>query len=90
MVKNDNTFDDKKYLDVILQKIKNPYTHQQHDLHNAKIIAMINKGYNYPSPGEYKKYYLPDNWIERKKDQLWERLNNVHSLPKSIRPSRNL
>ena len=38
---------------------------------------MINKGYNYPLPGEYKEYYLPDNWIERKKDQLWERLNNV-------------
>ncbi len=38
---------------------------------------MINKGYNYLSPGEYKEYYLSDNWIERKKDQLWERLNNI-------------
>ncbi len=31
---------------------------------------MINKGYNYPSLEGYKEYYLPDNWIERKKDQL--------------------
>src|SRR6266498_3217016 len=77
MVRNDGTPDDKKYLGIILWKIKNPYTRQQHDLRSAKIIAMINKGYNYPSLGEYKEYYLPDNWIERKKDQLWERLNNV-------------
>ncbi len=26
---------------------------------------------------KYKKYYLSDNWIERKKDQLWEQLNNI-------------
>ena len=70
MVRNDGTSDDKKYLDVILQKIKNPYTCQQYDLRSAERIAMINKGYNYPSLGEYKEYYLPDNWIERKKDQL--------------------
>ncbi|RIB26558.1 hypothetical protein C2G38_2240706 [Gigaspora rosea] len=70
MVRNDGTPDKKKFLGVILQKIKNPYTRQQHDLHSAKIIAIINKGYNYPLPGEYKEYYLPNNWMERKKEQL--------------------
>ena len=70
MVRNNGTSDDKKYLGVILQKIKNPYTRQQHDLRSVKIIAMINKGYNYPLLREYKEYYLPDNWIERKKYQL--------------------
>src|SRR5215475_6971194 len=38
---------------------------------------MINKGYNYPPLGRYEEYRLPNNWIERKKEQLWERLNNV-------------
>ncbi|CAG8524936.1 22726_t:CDS:2 [Cetraspora pellucida] len=65
--KNDDIPDDKKFLDVILRKIKNSYTHQQHNLCNAKIIAMINEGYNYLLSEEYKEYYLPDNWIERKK-----------------------
>ncbi|RIB04476.1 hypothetical protein C2G38_677534 [Gigaspora rosea] len=77
MVRNDGTPDEKKFLGVILRKIKNPYTRQQHDLRSAKIIAMINKGYNYPSPGEYKEYYLPNNWIERKKEQLNNRLSLV-------------
>ncbi|CAG8848374.1 20611_t:CDS:2, partial [Gigaspora margarita] len=77
MVRNDSTPDEKKFLDVILRKIKNSYTHQQHDLRSAKIIAIINKGYNYPSPGEYKEYYLPNKWIERKKEQLNNRLSLV-------------
>ncbi|CAG8779593.1 24281_t:CDS:2, partial [Gigaspora margarita] len=76
MVRNDGTPDEKKFLGVILQKIKNPYTYQQYDLRSAKIIAIINKGYNYPLLGEYKEYYLPNNWIERKKEQL----NNQLSL----------
>ncbi|CAG8570815.1 1964_t:CDS:2, partial [Gigaspora margarita] len=29
-----------------------------------------NDGYNYPLPGEYKEYYLSNNWIEKKKEQL--------------------
>ena len=74
MVRNDGIPDNKKFLDVILRKIKNPYTCQQHNLCSAKIIAMINKEYNYPLPREYKEYYLPDNWIERKKEQLNNRL----------------
>ncbi|CAG8846445.1 29071_t:CDS:2, partial [Gigaspora margarita] len=36
-----------------------------------------NDEYNYPSPGEYKEYYLPNNWIERKKEQLNNRLSLV-------------
>ncbi|RIA89911.1 hypothetical protein C1645_824163 [Glomus cerebriforme] len=40
------------------------------DNKNAKIIVMINKEYNHLLPEEYKKYYLPNNWIERKKNQL--------------------
>ncbi|RIA99395.1 hypothetical protein C1645_811418 [Glomus cerebriforme] len=71
-VMNDDTSDDKKYLGVIPQKIKNHITRQQYNLHNAEKITIINKGYNYSSSREYKEYYLPNNWIERKKEQLCE------------------
>ena len=67
-MRNDDIPDDKKFLYVILRKIKNPYTRQQYNLCSAKIIAMINKGYNYLLPREYKEYYLSNNWIERKKE----------------------
>jgi len=43
IVRNDGIPDDKKYLDVIFWKIKNPYIRQQYDLCKAKIIAMIKK-----------------------------------------------
>ncbi|CAG8857618.1 9822_t:CDS:1, partial [Gigaspora margarita] len=43
MVRNDGTPDKKKFLGVILRKIKSLYTRQQHDLCSAKIIAIIKK-----------------------------------------------
>lgn len=38
------------------------------------MIVMINKGFNYPSPGEY---YFVHDWIESKKEQLVHRLFEI-------------
>ena len=66
----------RKFLSITIQKIKTPYTRQQHDLYNTKIIAMIKKIFNYALPRKYQKYYISVNssseWIYEKKLQLWE------------------
>ena len=67
MIRNNSTPDNKKYLGIISQKIKNHIIYKQHDLYSTKIIAMINKGYNYPSLEEYKNIiFLTTGQKERK------------------------
>jgi len=73
---NDNTPDDKKFLGLIPQKIKNPDSLDRLKTHLNKEYAEYIKEYNrYPYIAEfeigiYQEYIISHNWINRKKEQL--------------------
>ena len=81
MVRNDGTPDEKKFLSITPRKIRVP---------NDRYIYYNRMGYNYRDRIQAKNipkydqhipalydYYDPQSWAEKKRDQLWERLNNV-------------
>ncbi|CAJ0630860.1 3300_t:CDS:2 [Entrophospora sp. SA101] len=70
---------DKKFLTLIPHKIKNPVSLDQIKIRLNKEYAKYIKKYNrHPYNAEfeiscYREYYIPDNWIDSKKSQLWSR-----------------
>ena len=77
---NDNIPDDKKFLGLTTCKVKNPQTRDQFNQWRAEQIAMYERcnspqmlSYFYNS--KYEEYYIPYDWIGRKKNQLRDRFS---------------
>ncbi|CAG8538564.1 6352_t:CDS:2 [Ambispora gerdemannii] len=79
-MRNDNIPDDKKFLGLTSRKVKNPQTRDQFNQWKAEKIAMYKK-YNSPQMlsffhnSKYEEYYIPYDWIGRKKNQLRDRFS---------------
>ena len=76
-MRNDGTSDDGKFLGLTRHKVKNPQTREQFDQWRTKWITMY-KQCNLRIPldiyvREYEEYYIPYDWIGRKKNQLRDR-----------------
>jgi len=89
MVRNDDTPDRKKCLDILRkeQMVKNPETQEEYAIacdefyalfkkHYSQYIGIINPVKCTPPYGEYV-YCSPGGWIEAKKRQLRRRLDKV-------------
>ncbi|CAJ0868181.1 18778_t:CDS:2 [Entrophospora sp. SA101] len=73
---NDNTPDDKKFLGLTQHKIKNPQTREQFNQWRTKWIELYKNDPMMRSSiinRQYEEYYIPYNWIDSKKSQLWTR-----------------
>src|SRR5436309_12090228 len=93
MVRNDGTLDRKKYLGILSTSERkiNPLTQEEYDLHTDEYVDCIKKAYNKNIAQKYIKeylakqairykecdYYHPSIWVEKKKYQLYNRLNTV-------------
>ncbi len=69
----------------------NPLIQKEYDLHTDEYADCIKKAYNENIAQKYIKeylakrvtgykkydYYHPNIWVEKKKDQLWNQLNNI-------------
>ena len=57
--------------------MKNPWTREQFNQWRTKWIELYKQcNLNIPLDiyvREYEEYYIPDNWIDSKKSQLWSR-----------------
>src|SRR4051812_18485094 len=81
MVRNDGTPDEKKFLGITSRKIRVPddrYIYYIRMGYNPldKIQAKDVPAYAQDIPALYD-HYTPQSWVEKKREQLWERLNNV-------------
>src|SRR3954454_16277682 len=93
MVRNDSSPNRKKDLDILSTSERkiNPQTQEEYDLHTNEYVNCLKKAYNENIAQKYikkylaeqatgykeYKYYYPNDWAEKKKDQLYIRLNTV-------------
>ena len=87
MVRNDGTPDEKKFLSITPRKIRVPDDRYIDYIWDPSyFLARINYGdriqakdmpaYYQHIPALYD-HYIPQSWAEKKREQLWERLNNI-------------
>src|SRR6266542_6505323 len=87
MVRNDGTPDKKKFLGITPRKIRvSDDRYIDYIWDPSYLLVGINNGDRIQAkdmPAHYQNfpilyvYYTPQSWIEKKREQLWERLNNV-------------
>ncbi|RIB03539.1 hypothetical protein C2G38_2224775 [Gigaspora rosea] len=67
-------FEDEKFLGLTYYKVKNPQTRDQFNQWNTEKIAIYRRCnpnmVSYFINNKYKEYYIPYDWISRKKIQL--------------------
>ena len=79
-MRDDGTSNDKKFLGLTTCKVKNPQTRDQFNQWRAEQIAMYKRCsspqmLSYFHNSKYEEYYIPYDWIGRKKTQLRDRFS---------------
>ncbi|CAG8581846.1 887_t:CDS:1, partial [Ambispora gerdemannii] len=80
-IRDDGTSNDKKFLGLTGRKVKNSQTRDQFNQWRYERIAMYKRCNNpemfsFFHNSKYEEYYIPYDWIGRKKNQLRGRLYN--------------
>ena len=79
-MRDDGTSNDKKFLGLTRRKVKNPQTRDQFNQWRDERIAMYKRCNNpqmlsFFHNSKYEEYYIPYDWIGRKKSQLRDRFS---------------